>query len=93
VTLTGREKRNFRAQGNRLKPEVWIGKEGVSQGTAQALLNSFRTKELVKVKILENCEVDKNILAKQLEENTGAKTIQIIGNTLLMYKPLPPELM
>ena len=77
--------------GNRLKPEVWIGKEGVSEGTAQTLLNSFHTKELVKVKILENCEADKKTVGQQLEELTDADVVQIIGNTILLYKPLPGE--
>lgn len=91
LTLTGNEKRNLRAQGNSLKPEVWIGKEGVSAGTAQTLLNSFHTKELVKVKILENCEVDKKTVAQQLEQQTAAEIIQIIGRTILLYKPLPRD--
>jgi RNA-binding protein len=91
VTLTGKEKRNFRSQGNRLQPEIWIGKEGVSPGTIQTLLNSFHTKELVKVKILENCEIDKKTIAQQLEQQTDAEIIQIIGKTILLYKPLPRE--
>ncbi|MCK4894605.1 MAG: ribosome assembly RNA-binding protein YhbY [Calditrichia bacterium] len=91
MTLSGKEKRNLRATGNRLKPEVWIGKEGVSEGTSQTLLNSFHTKELVKVKILENCEVDKKTVAQQLEKLIDAEIIQIIGNTILLYKPLPAE--
>ena len=91
MTLTGKEKRNLRATGNRLKPEVWIGKEGVSRGTVQALSNSFQTKELVKVKILENCKVEKKTVAQQLERLANAETIQIIGNTVLLYKPLPRE--
>jgi len=89
--LTGKQKRAFRAQGNRLKPEIWIGKEAVTEGTIHALQNSFHTKELVKVKILENCELDKHIVAEQLEERTEAEIVQIIGKTILLYKPLPEE--
>ena len=90
--LTGKQKRAFRGQGNRLKPEVWIGKEAVTEGTIQTLLNSFHTKELVKVKILENCELDKSIVAEQLQEQAEAEIVQIIGKTILLYKPLPEEL-
>jgi RNA-binding protein len=89
VTLTGKEKRKFRALGNRLKPEVWIGKEGVSAGTVHTVLNSFHTKELVKVKILDNCETEKKIVAQQLTESTEAELIQLIGNTILLFKRLP----
>jgi RNA-binding protein len=54
-------------------------------------LNSFHTKELVKVKILDNCEVDKKIIAQQLAGGTDAEIVQIIGNTILLFKPLPEE--
>lgn len=92
MVLTGKQKREFRALGNRLKPEVWIGKEAVSEGSIQTLQNSFHTKELVKVKILENCDVDKKVIARQLGERTGAEIVQIIGKTILLYKPLPEDL-
>ena len=91
MTLTGKEKRKYRALGNRLKPEVWIGKEGVSEGTVHTVLNSFHTKELVKIKILDNCETDKKIVARQLTELTEAELVQLIGNTILLFKPLPEE--
>ena len=91
MALTGKQKRELRALGNRLKPEVWIGKEAVSEGSIQTLQNSFHTKELVKVKILENCEVDKKEVAQQLGERAEAEIVQIIGKTILLYRPLPED--
>ena len=87
--LTGKEKRQLRAQGNRLKAELWIGKEGVSEGTILALENSFNTKELVKIKLQENCPQDKKEIAAILCQKTDARLVQILGNTILLYRPLP----
>lgn len=57
--LTSKEKRYLRAEGSHLKPEVRIGKEGISNGTIETLENSFRTKELVKIKLLDSCGLEK----------------------------------
>ena len=37
--LTGKEKRALRAEGNLLKAEVWIGKEGVTSGSITNIEN------------------------------------------------------
>ncbi|MFQ5583315.1 MAG: ribosome assembly RNA-binding protein YhbY [Calditrichia bacterium] len=89
--LTGKEKRLLRAEGNRLKAEVWIGKEGISAGSITTIENSFNTKELVKIKLQDNCPQDKKEVAEMLCQKTGAELIQILGNTLLLYRPFPEE--
>jgi RNA-binding protein len=92
VTLAGEDKKYFRTLGHRLKPEVWIGKDGVSPGILKTLENSFHTKELVKVKILGNCPLDRKDIARQLSDAATAEIVQILGNVILLYKPLPEEM-
>jgi RNA-binding protein len=89
--LTGKEKRALRAEGNLLKPEVWIGKEGVTSGSITNIENTFNTKELVKIKIQESCPLDKKDVGEIVCQKTGAELVQIIGRTLLLYKPFPQE--
>jgi len=89
--LSGKEKRALRAEGNLLKPEVWIGKEGISAGTITNVENTFNTKELVKIKIHESCPLDKNEVVERLCNKTGAELVQTIGRTLLLYRPFPEE--
>ncbi len=91
MSLTGKEKSNLRADGNTLKPEVWIGKEGISEGTLQAIENSFRTKELIKIKLQESFPEDTREAGKKLSEKAGAELVQVIGNTILLYRPLPEK--
>lgn len=89
--LSGKEKRALRAQGNLLKTELWIGREGISEGTLKALENSFNTKELVKIKLQENCPLSKEEVADILSRKGQAELVQVIGNTILLYRPLPGE--
>ena len=89
--LTGKKKRTLRAEGSLLKPEVWIGKEGVTEGSITNIENTFNTKELVKIKIQDSCPSDKREVAEIICKKTDAELVQIIGRTLLFYKPFPQE--
>jgi RNA-binding protein len=89
--LSGKEKRALRAQGNQLQAEIWIGKEGISAGTLKTLDNSFNTKELVKIKLQESCPLDKTEAADILCRKGNADLVQIIGNTILLYRPFAEE--
>lgn len=89
MKLTGKEKRKLRSEGNRLKPEVWVGKEGISEGTLTTIENSLRTKELVKLKLQENCPLTENEAGQIISRKTGGEIVQIIGSTILLYRPLP----
>lgn len=85
--LTAKQKRLFRAEGNRLRAEIWIGKEGISEGTIRTLENSFNTKELVKIKLQESSPLNCAESAEKLCRRSGAELVQILGNTLLLYRP------
>jgi RNA-binding protein len=89
--LSGKEKRALRAQGNQLKAEIWIGKEGIFEGTLKTLNNSFNTKELIKIKLQESCPLDKAEAADILCRKGNAELVQILGNTIILYRPFPEE--
>lgn len=89
--LTGEKKRILRAKGNQIKPEVWIGRQGVTKGGIITLENSFNTKELVKVKMQDGCPSSKEEIAHMICQKTGAELIQVLGNTLLFYRPFPEQ--
>ncbi len=89
--LTGKEKRALRAQGNRTIAEVQVGKAGVTPGLIQNIDNALSTKELVKIKILRNCPLEKTEVAQEISQQLEAEVVQILGRTLLIYRPLPEE--
>lgn len=91
MSLTGKQKRALRAEATRLKPEVWVGKDGISEGTIQTMNKALNTKELVKIKILENCPMDKRDAADIISRKSGSEVVQVIGNIILLYRPLPEE--
>lgn len=89
--LTSKERSRLRAQGNKLRPQVWIGKEGITEGTLVNLNNALQTRDLLKVKLQENCPTEKREAAKTIADKLEAEVVQIIGNTILLFRPIPEE--
>ena len=50
------------------------------------IADALEARELLKVSVLQNCEVDKETVAENLVKGTKAELVQIIGNTIVLYK-------
>ena len=84
--LTGKQKRFLRAEAHHLDPIFQVGKGGVNDNMIKQIEDALEKRELLKVSVLQNCEEDKETVAKQLAEGTGCEIVQIIGNTIVLYK-------
>lgn len=84
--LTGKQKRYLRSLAVEMNPLIQIGRDGGSGSVIKELDSALEAHELVKVKILQNADVDKDSLAVDLANGTGSEVAQIIGNTILLYR-------
>ena len=84
--LTGKQKRFLRAQAHHLDPIFQVGKGGVNDAMVKQLRDVLEARELIKVRILDNCEEDKNEVAQELAVGTRAELVQLIGLTVVLYK-------
>jgi len=85
--MTSKERAQFRAQANSLEPEFQIGKGGMSDGVVNQTLDAFKTKELIKIKVLlDSAPESPREFADKLSEKTGSEVIQIIGGVIVLYK-------
>lgn len=88
LSLTNAQIRDLKAQAQRLKAMLKIGKEGLSQQFFAALDEVLKHRELVKVKFDEFKEQKKE-LAPQLAERSGAHLVTRVGNVVVLYRPKP----
>ena len=89
--LSGKQKRYLKGLGHHLSPLILIGKEGISQGLIEATILELRNRELIKVKIGTNSDVNKNDAVPALTTATGCELVQLIGKSLLLYKENPEK--
>lgn len=90
--LTGKQARFLRGLGHALRPAVMIGRQEITETTIAALDASLAAHELVKVKIQEGCLLDRHEAAEQLAAATGAAVAQVLGKTILFYRPSDKKL-
>lgn len=84
--LTGKQKRFLRGMANQLQPIFQVGKGGVNSNMLTQVSEALEARELIKISILPNCEDDRHRVATKLSEGTMAEIVQVIGNTIILYK-------
>ena len=72
--------------GMKLEPVVQIGKEGVTPSVVQATREAIKKRELIKVRVLQNCmELPADAIA-MVAERADANLVQVIGRNGLLFK-------
>ncbi|KAM7479352.1 hypothetical protein LguiA_027565 [Lonicera macranthoides] len=72
--------------GKKLKSQQ-VGKAGVTDALAAAMVESLESKELLKLKIHSNCPGELDDVVNQLEAATGSVIVGRIGRTVILYRP------
>lgn len=69
-----------------MKPVILVGKGDISEALVKETAEALAAHELIKVKILESCLMDRHEVAEELAKACGAETAQVLGRTILLYK-------
>ncbi len=88
VPLSNAQVCALKAQAQRMKATLKIGKEGISPQFLAALDEALKHRELVKVKFDEFKEQKKE-LTPQLAEKSGSHLVTRVGNVVVLYRPKP----
>jgi RNA-binding protein len=87
-SLTNAQTRVLKAQAQRLKATLKVGKEGLSPQFVAALDNALKHHELVKVKF-DGFKEQKKELTPELAEKSGSHLVTRVGNVVVLYRPKP----
>lgn len=87
--LTASQKKKLRSLGHHLEPLAYAGKEGLTLPLQQSVKAALKAHELIKVKLGQNCPVERNQAGEQLAGHCGASLVQVIGRMVLLYRPNP----
>mgnify|MGYP002658733096 FL=1 len=85
-SLTGKQKSFLCSEGMKLEPVVMVGKDAVTPAVVQSACDVIRKRELIKVRVLNNCLEDASDVMELLAERCDANLVQIKGNTGLLFK-------
>ena len=90
MTLTNAQIRSFKAQAQRMKATIKLGKDGMSPQFLSALDHALKHQELVKVKF-DDFKEQKKELAPQLAEKTNSHLVTRVGNVVVLYRAKPAD--
>ncbi len=91
MPLTGSAARSLRALGHPLTPVVHVGKAGITPPVVAQVARALLDHELIKVKVLPEAPEERRAVGEALAAGTGAELVQVIGRTVLLYKPHPKK--
>ena len=91
MALTGKQRRALRALGHPLAPILQLGKGGLSAPLVEAVDRALADHELIKLKLLDTFDVDRHFAAAELATLTHSEVAQVLGRTVLLYRPDPDE--
>ncbi|HEY5975913.1 MAG TPA: ribosome assembly RNA-binding protein YhbY [Geobacteraceae bacterium] len=84
--LTGKQKRYLRSLGHSLRPLILIGKGDLTEPLIAETGVALAAHELIKVKLLESCQLDRTAAANALATACGAEVAQVLGRTFLLFR-------
>jgi RNA-binding protein len=88
MSLTGEQLRSLRAKAQTVKPTIQIGREGLTDGQIERINHELAHHELIKVRF-NDYKDKKTQLSQEITVRTGAAQVDLIGNTLVLYKQSP----
>ncbi len=88
MSLTGEQLRKLKTTAQSIKPSIQIGKDGLTEGQLERINHELAHHELIKVKF-NDYKAQKTELSQEITARTGATQVDLIGNTLVLYKQSP----
>ena len=85
--LSGKQKRFLCRRAGGLNAAVSIGKAGVSEATVERIRQLLEAHELVKLRLPAGLGRERKQMAERLAEAAAAACVEILGRTVLLYRP------
>lgn len=91
TTYNKAQQKFLRKASHKHKALFQLGKLGITDTFIEQVDNALEKRELIKFHILQNSSEDINEASEIIAERTGAYIVQVIGNTVILFRPSSQE--
>jgi len=84
--MTSKQRAKLRSMANTMDPILFVGKDGVTDGTVKEAYDALEARELIKCVVQQNCELTAREALDELCTRLGAEPVQCIGRRFVMYR-------
>lgn len=84
--LTSKQRAMLRSMASTMDTIMQIGKGGVTETLVATVSDALEARELIKLRVLETCDLGVRGAAEELAERTGAEVVAVIGTKCILYR-------
>ncbi len=84
--MTSKQRAYLKSLANNVDPIFQVGKSSLTPEVTEAVIESFNTRELIKISVLKNCIDDPKEIASILSDRTHSEIVMVIGKKIVLYK-------
>ena len=85
--MTSKQRAFLKGLAMNLNPVINVGKDSMTPGVTEAVIEAIEANELIKIGVLKNCMDDPREIAELLADRSHAEVVQVIGKKIVLYKP------
>lgn len=89
--LTSKQRAYLRSIAQSYDTIFQIGKGGISDNLIMQVNDALRKRELIKLRVLDNCELSSREAADAIAEQVKADVVQVIGTRFVLFKRNPQD--
>lgn len=86
IMLNSKQRAQLRGLAAKEDTIMQIGKNGISETLIKTVSDALEARELIKLKVLENCAFTVREAAEELAAATDAEVVATIGTKLILYR-------
>ena len=91
MNLTSKQRAYLGSEASTMNAIFQIGKGGISENLINQVSDALRKRELIKLRVLDNCEYSAKEASLEIAEKTGSEVVQVIGSRFVLFKRNPKE--
>ena len=84
--MTSKQRAYLKGLAMTMEPIFQIGKNSLTPENTAAIGEALEARELIKIRVLQNCTDDPRELAELVSERTRSEVGQVIGKKIVLYK-------
>ena len=84
--LNNAQKKQLKGIASTLKVKYQLGKNGITDTAVDMFENALVAHELIKIDVMKGAADNKMELALDLSSKLNAEIVQVIGNSIILYK-------
>ncbi len=84
--ITPKQRAELRKTAQNIEPIMQVGKDGLGINVVNTADQALFARELIKITVLESCELAVRDVAEQLAARCKADIVQVIGRKIVLYK-------